>query len=116
MITLTSAEELAQWWRDQAESEIAQTVGKAVEYGGRGSAVDLLWIGHQLAASMNREVDDEEATELGIYFYVLGKVGRWTAAIREGRRVSDDGLFDLAVYTRMVQRVRVAGGWPSGPR
>jgi hypothetical protein len=58
------------------------------------------------------DVNDEEATEIGIYFYELGKIARWTAAIREGRRVSDDTLHDAGIYIKMAQRNRAVGGWP----
>ena len=43
---------------------------------------------------------------------IVGKMARWTDAIRTGRRVSDDTLFDLGIYVRMVHRVRAVGGWP----
>jgi hypothetical protein len=107
--------ELRAWWLAEAEVEIARTVPKAVEYGGHGSAVDLIWIGREMAANLGRtEVTDEEATELGIYFYALGKFGRWSAAIRQGKRVSDDTIFDVSVYCRMASRNRQVGGWPFG--
>ena len=111
----TDAAELRDWWLAEAETEIERTVPKATEYGGHGSAVDLIWIGREMAANLGRtEVTDEEATEFGIYFYLIGKVGRWSAAIRQGKRVSDDTLFDISVYCRMAQRNREAGGWPFG--
>lgn len=112
----TLAAELAAWWRATAEAEIDAVVAKATEYGGEGSAIDLLDIGYDLARVAGREVDDEEAMELGMYFYLRGKVSRWTAAIMEGRRVSDDTLHDIGVYVRMAQRSRQVGGWPTGPK
>lgn len=101
-------EALAKWWRAQSEAEIEMVVAKAVAYG----ATDLEDIGYDLARAMNRGVSKEEATELGIYFYLRGKVSRWTAAVIEGRRVSDDTLLDTGIYVRMAQRLREAGGWP----
>lgn len=100
--------ELAQWWHTQAETEIEAVVPKAIEYGSR----DLVEMGHTLARLMGQTVNDAEATEIGIWFYTLGKIGRWTEAIRRGHQVSDDTLHDIAVYTKMAQRTRVVGGWP----
>lgn len=99
---------LAGWWHDQAEIEIRKTVPKAIEYG----SDDLVFIGRTLADLLDRKVTDEEATELGVFFYEIGKMARWRAAIKDGRRVSDDTLFDLGVYIKMAQRNRAVGGWP----
>lgn len=107
--TTASAEhQLTEWWMQQAENEIARTVPKAVEY----SAVDLMDIGHDLARTMGREVSDEEAAELGVFFYLRGKVARWVGSVMAGTRVSDDTLFDIGVYVRMAQRIREFGAWP----
>ena len=106
------ADELQLWWLDTAHDEIFPLTKKMVEYGGNGRAIDLIEIGRNLARLSKRDVDDAEATELGIYFYLLGKMGRWTAAVQEGRRVSDDTLHDIAIYTKMVQRTRQKGAWP----
>lgn len=100
--------ELEGWWRSQAEKEIDATVAKTIEY--KGGDLDV--IGYELARLQGRSVTREEAFELGIYFYLRGKVGRWMSAIENGQRVSDDTIFDIAVYTRMVQRVRTNGAWP----
>ena len=103
---------LTEWWMDKAEEEVRRTVPKAVEYG----ATDLRDIGRDLAAMAGREVTDEEAAELGVYFYIRGKLSRWTDAVIRGDRVSDDTLFDLGVYVRMAQRIRDTGGWPGLPK
>lgn len=102
------AEGLRAWWLGLAEQEVKAVAPKAVEYG----ATDLRDIGRDLAASAGREVSDEEATELGIYFYMRGKLSRWTDAVIRGDRPSDDTLHDLGVYVRMAQRTRSHGGWP----
>lgn len=104
----TLADRLADWWRTKAESEIEQTVAKAIEYG----ATDLIDIGRDLARVAGRQLDDQEAAEWGIFFYLLGKVSRWRSAIERGDRPSDDTLLDIGVYVRMAQRVRESGGWP----
>lgn len=100
--------ELEQWWLAMANEEIERTVPKAIEYG----STDLDEIGRQMLAAGLRDTHETSTEELGIYFYMVGKMARWTDAIRTGRRVSDDTLFDLGVYVRMVQRIRSAGGWP----
>lgn len=112
------AAELESWWLAKAQAEVDAVVPKAVEYGGRGNAIDLEDIGADLARLMGADLDhvDWEATvEMGIYFYLRGKVARWTAALLEGRRVSDDTLHDISVYCRMAQRLREVHGWPFNP-
>lgn len=101
---------LADWWRKNTEEEISKTVPKIVEYGTN----DLHDIGRELYefAGVEYNGDDLSAyqAELGIYFYVRGKMARWAEAIKSGRRVSDDTLFDLRVYVAMAQRYRENGG------
>lgn len=109
------AGELEGWWKRQAHEEIERTVPKAVEYG----SGDLTEIGRKLVEAGvggDRLHTVEELNELGLYFYLVGKFARWASAIEEGRRVSDDTLFDIGVYVRMAQRNREVGGWPSGPK
>lgn len=103
---------LTGWWMGKATDEVMAVVPKAVEYG----ATDLRDMGRVMAEMAGRVISDEEATELGIYFYALGKMSRWSDAIKRGERVSDDTLHDLGVYVRMVQRTRDAGGWPGLPK
>lgn len=103
---------LTAWWMDKAEEETRAVVPKAVEYG----ATDLRDIGRDLADCMGRTVTDEEATELGIFFYLRGKLSRWVDAVKRGDRPSDDTIYDIGVYCRMAQRNRDAGGWPGLPK
>jgi hypothetical protein len=105
----TPADRLADWWRAKAESEIEQTVAKAVEYG----STDLVDIGTNLLRLTGQQpTTDAVAAELGIYFYIEGKLARWRSAIMEGRQVSEDTMLDIGIYVRMAQRVRESGGWP----
>lgn len=100
-------EEITAWWQNTAQDEIDRTVPKMVEYGSN----DLSEIGRQMSEAMGLAgFTEQELAELGIYFYLVGKFARWTSAIREGRRVSDDTLFDIGVYVRMAQRIREKGG------
>jgi hypothetical protein len=100
--------DLENWWLQLANAESTQVVDKAVEYGSR----DLVDIGRDLADCMHRQVSDQEAAELGVYFYLRGKMSRWTDAVRRGQLPSDDTLKDIGVYVRMAQRIRTHGGWP----
>ncbi len=106
------AEALSDWWLANAEQAVAAVVPKAVEY----SAIDLIEYGRTLALVMeiDHPISEEEATELGIWGYLVGKVARWTGAIKEGRRVSDDTIFDVKIYATMAERTRAVGGWPFG--
>lgn len=102
---------LRDWWMDLASEEVDRVVPKAVEYG----ATDLIEIGRTLGATMHRTgLTEAEQAELGVYFYIVGKIARWTDAVKEGREVSDDTLHDIGVYVRMAQRIRAVGGWPFG--
>lgn len=105
---MTSAEELGQWWMNIAADEVDAVVAKAVEYG----ATDLLDLGRELARINGWTMTDAQCAEAGVYVYLRGKVSRWTAALTEGRQVSDDTLHDIGVYVRMAQRIREVGGWP----
>lgn len=101
-------DQLRQWWFEKAEAEMGPTIDKAVEYG----STDLIDIGLMLARTMRRTITEEEAAELGVFFYLIGKIARWQSAIERGERPSDDTLLDIGVYVRMAQRIRDAGGWP----
>ncbi len=111
-------DELRQWWMDTAAAEIDPMIAKALEYGGSGTALDLIDIGTNIVRMTGDRVSDysvAQLTELGIVFYVQGKTSRITAAVAEGRWPSDDTWHDLGVYARMAARVRHAGGWPFKP-
>lgn len=103
--------ELTEWWLDLARAEAAKVVPKAVEYG----ATDLLEIGRDMVAAgvAERGGGAAELCELGVYFYMVGKMARWRSAVAEGRAVGDDTLHDIGVYVRMAQRIRSHGGWPA---
>ena len=107
----TLAADLELWWMDTAHDEAAAVVDKAVEYGSNS----MTELGHDIAKIAGRNVTDQQATELACYFYIKGKVGRWSDAIVAGKDVSDDTLGDIGVYVRMAQRVRSNGGWPGTP-
>lgn len=112
--------ELEDWWMESAAAEVRPLIAKMREYGGNGRALDLEEIGRGLVNSGvaagpltgRGNIQEGYLQELGVYFYLLGKFARWTAAISEGRLVSDDTLYDIGIYVRMAQRIRQTGGWP----
>ena len=78
--------------------------------------VELEEMGAALARMMGRsDLSAARRVELACWFYAMGKMQRWTAAVTRGEFVSDDTLTDLGVYTLMVRRAREAGTWPGGP-
>lgn len=106
--------DLTDWWRSQSEAEIEAVVPKAVEY----SSVDLAMLGEWLMAfnpglwaGAGAEERRAIAAEMGTAFYIMGKVARMVGAYSEGRIPSDDTLHDIAVYTKMAQRIRHTGQW-----
>lgn len=99
---------LTEWWMDRAEEESRTVIPKAVAYGSNS----LLQLGRKMAQLKGRLVSDEEAMELGCWVYAVGKIERWTDAVMRGERPSDDSLYDLGIYVKMVQRIRDAGSWP----
>lgn len=102
-------DQLAQWWREQAEAEIDMVVDKAIEYGAR----DLVEMGRALGHMAGRDdLTEAQCAELGCVQYLVGKMARVSAAWAEGRRPSDDTMLDIGVYVRMIQRIRSAGSWP----
>lgn len=103
------ASQLEAWWADRSHQEMEGAIPKAIEY----SSTDLVDLGRQIACLAGwAEFDDAHLAELGIAFYVAGKISRVMGAIRDGRLPSEDTWHDIAVYTKMVQRVRDVGGWP----
>lgn len=100
---------LTEWWLGHAAMEVEQTVAKMEEYG----SGDLVEVGRQMAKMCDSDrtvLSPVDAMELGIAFYVLGKVARITSAIERGDRPSNDTWFDLSVYAKMVLAAR-AGAW-----
>lgn len=96
------------WWVAKGHEDAALVTEKYKEYGNTA----LLEVGRQVADVMGRKVTDGEAQELGIWFFMVGKMARWKTAILKGERVSKDTLDDLAVYSTMARRVHEKGGWP----
>lgn len=109
------AQGLEDWWVNTATHDIESSLEKIVQYGGSGSAYDLIATGHDLAALNGRTVGDEEAAELAVLWYLASKVNRMMAAAIDGRRGSDDTALDISYYSFMLRRIRAVGGWPIAP-
>jgi hypothetical protein len=105
-----TAEHVRHWWLGHAEYEIDGMLEKLMEYG----TGDLHEIGRQLMEiGAAGDLDDPQTCyELGVLFYVVGKVQRALTAARLGAAASDDTWHDLAVYAKMVLAGR-AGVMPS---
>jgi hypothetical protein len=101
-----TVQDLANWWLDETKSELDSVIPKAVEYG----SADLKVIGFALS-QMIGEPKGVTHDELGIAFYVLGKVARLVGGYADGRLPSDDTWHDIAIYTKMAQYAREQGGW-----
>lgn len=109
------ADELVSWWNNTAAGDLQDSISKIVEYGGSGAAYDLIATGHDLAALNHRRVDDDEAAELAVLYYLSSKVNRMLAAAIDGRRGSNDTALDITFYSLMLRRIRAVGGWPVKP-
>ena len=101
-----TVQDLANWWLDETKFELDSVLPKAVEYG----SADLKVIGFALS-QMIGEPKGVTNDELGIAFYVLGKVARLVGGYADGRKPSDDTWHDIAIYTKMAQYARENGGW-----
>ena len=101
-----TTKDLAAWWEAETKKEIESVIPKAVEYG----SADLKVIGYALS-QMIGEPKGVTNDELGIAFYVLGKVARLVGGYADGRRPSDDTWHDIAIYTKMAQFSRAFGHW-----
>lgn len=90
---------LDKWWREHAAQESASMLVKLDEYG----TGDLHEIGSRLAhlAGWNNATKQQHY-ELGVLFYLIGKMQRAITAAELRRNASDDTWHDIAVYAKMV--------------
>lgn len=99
---------VTEWWLKRAKEEAESVVPKAVEYGSNS----LMQLGRKMAQLQGREVGDDEALELGCWANLIQKVERMTDSVMRGERCSDDTVYDIGIYIKMVQRIRDVGSWP----
>jgi hypothetical protein len=76
-----------------------------------GSA-DLEIMGRGLAVIASDVEGVVTYDELAIAAYILGKISRIFGALAQGHPPTDDTWHDIAVYTKMAQRIRETGSWP----
>ena len=100
--------DLVSWWAAVAADDVGPAAVKAKEYG----SFDLLIIGRTLREAMDIGPDVVSDEEIGISFYLLGKISRAVSAIASGQRPSDDTWHDITVFSMMARRVRETGTWP----
>lgn len=104
----TEDTEIGKWLNAYIDREVGVMLQKAAEYG----SVELIEAGRTLSSIMQiDDIPDSWAAENQIYQYVLGKLGRWTAAMRRGEQVSQDTVHDIFVYSLMVLKLRETGEW-----
>jgi hypothetical protein len=99
------ADAIRRWWMERAAQDIDAMLPKLVEYG----TGDLYAIGAELNSLAGRLCSRQSDYEVGVLFYVLGKVHRALSAARRGTPASDDTWHDIAIYAKMVlaQRERI---------
>lgn len=99
---------LDEWWRSACESDLRATVPKMEEYG----ASDLVAIGRDMADLAGwKGLTEPQYCEIGIAFYLRGKIARVMEAYVLKRFPSDDTWHDITVYSIMGRAARERGGW-----
>lgn len=98
---------LSDWWIEQAGMEASKLAPKAVEYG----SYDLQLIG-QILRTVSHQSTPSSDMELGIIFYLIGKIARLASAVRDGNLPSSDTFLDISIYARMALYIRETGRWP----
>lgn len=103
------------WWIATAAEDAKATFPKSAEYGGtvRTGSVDLMLIGEILALLLDmRDATSAVKQELGVWFYLQGKIGRLVSDYQQHRPGKADTWFDSTVYTMMARRLQETGEWP----
>lgn len=91
-----------EWWQLTSNRDLNAMLPKRVSYG----AADLRIIGRAMAELVGKpEMSDEEAVELGIAFYAVGKCARIISGFTTGGDRTDS-WHDLTVYSLMARSVR----------
>jgi hypothetical protein len=107
MSEYSKAKELMEWWKEQTEAELTMLLPKVSSYG----AVDLEIIGHAMAGIAGLELTVSQTEQMGIAFYLLGKVTRILSSLQAGQQPNPDSWTDAAVYARMGLRANENGSW-----
>lgn len=100
--------DLESWWQNTCTDDLEATVPKMQEYG----ALDLVESGRAMAKMGGWEgLTNAELIELGIAYYLKGKIERVMEAYRMHRMPSADTWKDITVYSLMGRAARERGGW-----
>jgi hypothetical protein len=99
-------DEFAEWWIATSEEALDTMMPKVREYG----STDLQIVGEAMMKMMPQLEGKVTPAELGIAFYLLGKVGRVIGGYVDGHAPSDDTWYDIEVYAKMARRTRETGG------
>lgn len=103
---------LVSWWAERSHRMALSCAAKRDEYG----TADLVGVGKRTASmgSDGHTRSDSELAEIGILFYLGGKVDRAVEAVCHGRQPSLDTWNDIATYALMVLAIREGGPgvWP----
>lgn len=108
MTDLDGEPSLFTWWMNTAAADVKACIPKLEEYG----SGDLLAIGDTLCRMIGwDDAPNRAKAEVGIAFYLLGKIERCMEAYAHQKLPSDDTYKDLVTYGMMVRRVRDIGAW-----
>lgn len=100
---MDSGHPVIDFWKNTSDKDLEGFLMKSLDYG----SYDLYTMGDALSRLPQTKLGtDKAAAEMGVMFYILGKVARALSAYREGRLPSDDTLHDISVYAMMARMLR----------
>jgi hypothetical protein len=102
MVSDLPAVDLLEWWMDTTRRDADGYIKKAEEYG----SYDLHVTGEVLLHAMKNPPKGVDPREVGVVFYLLGKIARAVSAYEDGRTPSDDTWHDVVVYAMMARLFR----------
>jgi hypothetical protein len=111
--------DLMLWWMTTAYEDFMQKAPKVDEYGAHdleimGAILMVMVYKHHL--DLLREAEQATklpvATELAVWFYILGKVARLVSDYMAGRSGKPDTWHDITFYSMMARRIQETGRWP----
>lgn len=101
---------LAAWYNKQTDADRDMGLAKRRDYG----SADLILMAagmRILANSPAWDPSEQDAIEMALGFYQLGKIARKFGAWAQGKQPNIDSDVDLGVYAMMARRVREVGSW-----
>ena len=101
---------LAAWYEAMNRADMRMALDKRSDYG--SADIELMAAGMRILANApSWEPNEQQAMEMALGFYQLGKVARKFGAWAQGKDPNIDSDVDLGVYAMMARRVREAGQW-----